>query len=244
MQRAPHTLYFYPSSNTPRSSALRWNLCASAVRFCSCGLQCLRVLQFGCCILPLAGSPVAPQFGRVLWVSAISLFTRSRLLLLSGYVFFALFKPYGVLPPRAETESLHIMQRNVPTAERYLDDWRDQLFRYTFTGLSLCSTDMCRAAVLLCVCVCRIRVRVRTCHTTQSSSSAPAVQIPSITCACRCAHGTAYTLSTQHGHSSVCMYSGVHTALAVRNTYMCSAAVLLCVCVCRMRARVRTRHTT
>ena len=105
---------------------------------------------------------------------------------------------------------------------------------------------MCSAAVLLCVCVCRISVRVRTCHTTSPSSSAPAVQISSITCVCRCVHGTAYTLRTQHGLSSVCMYSGVHTALAVcvAHACMCSAAVLLCVCVCRIRLRVRTCHTT
>ena len=30
-QRTPHTLYFYPSSDTPRSAALRSNFCASAV---------------------------------------------------------------------------------------------------------------------------------------------------------------------------------------------------------------------
>ena len=30
----------------------------------------------------------------------------------------------------------------------------------------------------------------------------------------------------------------------VCSTYMCSAAVLLCVCVCRMRVRVRACHTT
>ena len=36
-QRTQHTLYFYPSSDAPRSSALRWNVCASAVCFCPCG---------------------------------------------------------------------------------------------------------------------------------------------------------------------------------------------------------------
>ena len=35
-RRTPHTLYFYPSSDTPHSSALRWNVCASAVRSCPC----------------------------------------------------------------------------------------------------------------------------------------------------------------------------------------------------------------
>ena len=55
----------------------------------------------------------------------MSLFARSRLLLLCGCVLFALFKPYGVPPPRAAAESLHTMQQNVPTAERYLDDWGD-----------------------------------------------------------------------------------------------------------------------
>ena len=41
-QHTPHTLYFYPSSDTPRSSVLRWNFGASAVRSCPCGLPCLR----------------------------------------------------------------------------------------------------------------------------------------------------------------------------------------------------------
>ena len=35
-QRTPHTLYFYPSSDTPRSSALRWNL-----RLCCSILPCV-----------------------------------------------------------------------------------------------------------------------------------------------------------------------------------------------------------
>ena len=97
--------------------------------------------------------PVAAHLRRVLWVSAMCLFARSRLLLPCGCVFFALFKSYGVPPPRAAAESLHThtMQRNVPTAERYLDDWGDQRSRYTFTGLCLCGTYMGSAAVLLCV---------------------------------------------------------------------------------------------
>ena len=91
---------------------------------------------------------------------------------------------------------------------------------------------MYSAEVLLCVCVCRIRVRVRTCNTTSPSSRVPAVQIPSITCVCRCVHGTAYTLRTQHGHSSVCMYSGVHTTLAVCVVHTCVAQQYSCVFTC------------
>ena len=68
-------------------------------------------------------------------MSAMSPFARSTLL--CGCVFFALFKRHGVPPPGAAFESLHNMQRNVLTAERYLDDWGDQLFQYTFAGLSL-----------------------------------------------------------------------------------------------------------
>ena len=119
-------------------------------------------------------------------MSAMSPFARSTLLLLCGCVFFALFKRHGVPPPGAAFESLHNMQRNVLTAERYLDDWGHQLFRYTLTGLSLCGTYMGSAAVLLCVCVCRMRVRVRTSHATSPFSSVPAVLIPFITCVCRC----------------------------------------------------------
>ena len=51
-------------------------------------------------------------------------------------------------------------------------------------------------------------------HTT-SPSSAPAVQIPSITCECRCVHGTAYTLRTQHGHSSVYVQRCAHSSRCV-----------------------------
>ena len=103
-----------------------------------------------------AGSAVAAHLRRVLWVSvwySLSLFARCRLLLLCGCVFFVFFKPYGVPSPCAAAESRHTMQGNVATAERYLDDWGDQLFQYTFTGLSLCGTYMCSAAVLLRVCV-------------------------------------------------------------------------------------------
>ena len=165
----------------------------------------------------------------------------------------------------------HTIQRNVPTEERYLDDWGDQLFRYTFTRLSLCGT--------LTICVAQQYSRVFACvgyayvfepailphvppallpyksfpshvnayvfepailphlppallrykslpshvnadvfepaiHTT-SPSSAPAVQIPSITGECRCVHGTAYTLRTQHGHSSVCVCTAACTQLSL-----------------------------
>ena len=175
----------------------------------ACGGDC--VLQFGCCILPLADSPVAAHHRRVLWVSAMSLFARSMLLLLCGCVFFALFKLYGVPPPRAAAESLHTMQRNIPTPERYLDDWGDQLFQYTFTGLSLCSVYMSSAAVLLSACVCRIRVRFRTCDTTSPSASTPAVQIPSITCV---------------------IYAGVYTALLIRCALSMVTAVYVCTAVC------------
>ena len=141
--------------------------------------------------LPLIS--VAAHLRRVLWVCAMNLFARSRLLLLCGCVFFALFKPYGVPPPRAAAECPHTHHAAGRPSRRYLD-CGDQLLRYTFTGLSLCGTYMCSAAVLLCVCVCRIRVRVRTCHTTSPFSSAPAVQIPTITYEC-VRIGTCHTTS-------------------------------------------------
>ena len=55
----------------------------------ACGGAC--VLQFDWCILPVAGAAVAAHLRRVLWASAMSLFALSRLLLLCGCVFFALF---------------------------------------------------------------------------------------------------------------------------------------------------------
>ena len=36
-QLTPHALYLFPSSDTPRSLALRWNVCGSAVRSYPCG---------------------------------------------------------------------------------------------------------------------------------------------------------------------------------------------------------------
>ena len=222
-QRTPHTLYFYSSSDTPRSSALRWNFCASAVRSCTCGLRvCVRRR-----LLPSVR--LLHTFSRWFLSKLIPAACCGCLLRASSLVLGSSFSAAACSSPSSNLTAYHLlvlwrnvcthtMQRNVPTADRYLDDWGDQLFRYTFIGLSLCGTYMCSAAVLLFVCVCRIRVRVRTCHTASPSSSAPAVQIPSIICECRCVHGTAYTLRTQHGHSSVCMYRGVHTALAVCST--------------------------
>ena len=80
---------------------------------------------------------VAAPLLRRLWATAMTLrvVARTRLLLVFGCVFFAVFKPSGVPPPGAESGYLPCMQQSVPP-ERYLDDWGDHLFNHTFTRLT------------------------------------------------------------------------------------------------------------
>ena len=97
--------------------------------------------------------------------------------------------------------------------------------RCAHSSRCMLSTYMCSAAVFMCVCVCRIRVRVRTCHPyyvtflRHPCGTNPFYHL----CMQVWVHGTAYTLRTQHGHRSVWIYSGVHTALAVCVVHTCVA---------------------
>ena len=157
-QRTPHTLYFYPSSDTPRSPALSWNVCASAVRSCPCGLPCLRAaLTASSASVPayfFSLALVAAHLRRVLSVSAMSLFARSRFFLLCGCVFFALFKPYGVPPPRSAAECLHTPCSGTSLQQRGILTTGETNSHDTHSQGSLCVVHTCVAQQYSCVFAC------------------------------------------------------------------------------------------
>ena len=115
-RKQPRSAHRTPSISIPRRIHRAPRRCAGtfAPQCCSilpCGLPCLRAAATAsfssAAAYFLSLVPVADHLRRVLWVSAMSLFARSRLLLLCDCVFFALFKPYGVPPLRAAAECLH-----------------------------------------------------------------------------------------------------------------------------------------